>query len=168
MNWRALIITGSIILILLAGSNFVTYRVTKNVVKKELLESIIKDSVVVDTVIVTKIDTIFIENKNVNIKAKKTEEKNETIFSKEFEVPIISKKDTVGELKEKVSFNLKKETFDIVRDIIIKPVEKLVTVQKRIYKTVPVEVPASPPFYNTFWFGSVITTIAIIILAILL
>ena len=72
----------------------------------------------------------------------------------------------VATLKQDIS--LTRGIFSILTDIDVFPVERLVTTTETVYQTATVEVPASPPFYNTFWFGSASTIIAILLIVLLL
>ena len=69
-------------------------------------------------------------------------------------------------LNQDISFT--EGVFETLLKIDIRPVEKIITVTKTEYRTVIKEVPADPPFYNTFVFGSVFTTIALLLLAFIL
>lgn len=169
MSWKA--IAGSIffVLILFAGSNFVTWKITTSQVTKDVQASLTQDSVRVDTLRVPYPDTIYVKGDTIKIKADKEITELGTIFKTNISIPIISKEDTIGIIDEKIIFNPEDETFKIiVEDLIIKPIEKYIPIVTTIYQTIPVEVPADPPFYNTFWFGSVFTIISAVLLAIFL
>ena len=169
MSWKALIISGGIILILLAGSNFVTYKVSYNQGKKDAIASITQGSVRIDTVFVPLLDTVFVKADTIKVKAGKEVAESGTIFKTRIAIPVIMEEDTIGIINEKISFNPENETFNvIIEDLVIKPIEKYVPIVTKIYRTIPVEVSVDPPFYNTFWFGSVFATIALILVAIFL
>ena len=56
--------------------------------------------------------------------------------------------------------------FEVLRDIEIRPVGKLINVVETIFQTVPVEVPADPPFYNTWIIGFISGIISFLLLVI--
>ncbi len=165
MNWKA--IAGSIIfvLILLASSNFVNWKLTSKAYYKDGQNSVIQDSVKTDTLTVIKIDTFYI-NIHHYIKAKVDTVGEVVFYSAKTDTVIIENQDTLAIIKEEITFN--EGIFEVLMDIEIRPVEKLVEITKTVFRTAMVEVPADPPFYNTFWFGTVFTIIAAVLLAIFL
>ena len=166
MSWKA--IAGSIlfVLILLAGSNFLNWKLTSISYYKDGQNSVIKDSTE------TRIDTVFVEVEVTKyewiiINEGVTDIVNDVVtYSTSLDSTFVIDEDTVAVLTQDISFT--EGIFEILTKLEIRPVEKIINVTKTIFQTVPVEVPADPPFYNTFWFGSVFSTIAIILLALFL
>ena len=143
----------------------------------DTVDSVTQDSVAVDTVIVATIDTVFITS-YVLIEAKVGTVGEVLFYSANLDTTILVEKirkmggwtiyeeDTLAIIKEEITFS--EGIFEVLRDIELRPIEVIRTITESIYQTVPVEVPADPPFYNTFWFGSVFATLALLLTALLL
>ena len=166
MSWKA--IAGSIlfILILLAGSNFVTWKLTTKALKKDFIASVTKDSseTIIDTVWL-KPDTIRIKS-FVIIKPEVDTLENIILYSAGFDTTIIENDDTLAVIKEEIIFD--GNVFEVLRDIVIMPVEKLVIIENTKWQTAIVEVPADPPFHNTWIAGFISGVVSFLIIVIAL
>jgi len=167
MSWKA--IAGSIffVLILLAGSNFVTWKLTTSALRKEFKTSVTKDSseTIIDTVWL-KPDTIRI--RTASVKKADFNIINEVGFhSADFDTMIVENGDTLAIIKENISFV--DGMFELLRDIKIMPPEQSAETEDTInWQTAIIEIPADPPFYNTWIAGFISGVISFVILVIAL
>ena len=83
---------------------------------------------------------------------------NTIIYSTQIDTSVVIDKDTIAVLTQDIVFS--EGYFDILTNILIKPVEKLVKVTKTEFRTVIKEVEADPPFYNT-WIAGFISGIVL-------
>jgi len=79
--------------------------------------------------------------------------------------------DTVAVISQDISLTLIKDAyteglFNVLMNIELKPIEKIITITEIVYQTVIKEVAASPPFYNTWIVGFISGVIMFLILAI--
>ena len=165
MTTKSLIVAGGIVLILLAVSNFITWRVTKSIVTDDVIATLTTDSTAVDTVLTVEYDTVYIYFPYYAGALIDTVG-DDIVYSTQIDTSVVDKGIEVFHLKQSVSFS--NGYFDIITDIQIRPVEKLVEVTKTTFRTVLKEVPANPPFYNTYIFGSVSTIVVILLMVLLL
>ena len=151
------------VLILLAISNYITFRVTKNIVTKDTIASLVIDSteVIIDTVYVAS-EVVKYEWLIVNEAEVDTTE-DTIIYTTQIDTSIIIDKDTVVTLKQDISFS--QGIFEILSNITIKPIEKIITVNRTEFRTVLKEVPAEPIWYNTWIAGFISGVVAFLILA---
>ena len=135
----------------------------ENVGVEKTLTSLKTDSLrVSQDSVKTVTDTFYVKGDTIRLPAEKEMADSGVIFRTELAIPVIVGLDTVGMIKQKVSFDSEKEMFNIfIEELIIRPVTKYVPVSvKTYYQTAIKEIPADPPFYNTFWFGVIFTTVA--------
>ena len=180
MSTKSLIVAGGIVLILLAVSNFITWRVTKNIVTDDVIATLTTDSTAVDTVLTVEYDTVYIYFPYY-AEAQIDTVYESLVFSTQIDTSVVINEDTVVVLKQDISFApsfitdgggnewavYTKGDFKILTDLELRPVEKLVEVTKREFRTVPKEVPVSK-FPNTFMTGFVSGLLIAIILLIFL
>ena len=174
-------------------ASFFTGRITcYRAGEDDTIANLTQDSTSVDTLTIVKYDTVYINIHHYvradvdTVSGALNEALNGAIiYSTNIDTSVVINEDTVVVLKQDISFAPSfitdgggnewtvytkddfKGYFDIITDIQIRPVEKLVEVVKKVFRTVKVPVPADPPFYNTFWFGSVFATIAILLIGLL-
>ena len=135
----------------------------ENVGVEKTLASLTADSLkVTQDSVKTIVDTFYVKGDTIRLPAEKEMADSGIMFRTELIIPVIVGLDTVGMIKQKVSFDSGKEMFNIIiEELIIKPVTKYIPVlMKTYYQTAIREVAADPPFYNTFWFGVIFTTVA--------
>jgi len=77
---------------------------------------------------------------------------------------VIIEQDTVALISQDISFT--EGIFKILMDVEIRPIKETITIDKIIFQTVEVPVPANPPFYQKFTFGFV-TGILLMLLTII-
>ncbi len=163
MSWKFGIIAGGVILALLAVIFYFYGEHKENVGVEKTLTSLTEDSLrITQDSVKAIIDTFYIKGDTIRLPAEKEMADSGMVFKTELTIPVIVGLDTVGMIKQKVSFDSEEEVFDIIiEELIIKPVTKYIPViMKTYYQTAIREVPADPPFYNTFWFGVIFTTVA--------
>lgn len=153
MSWKA--IAGSIlfILILLAGSNFVNWKLTSKAYYKAGQNSVVQDSIItdIDTVKVPYPVPVYYEKKETK-KAEIDSTEDAIIYTTSLDSTFVMGGDTVATLVQEIAFS--EGMFDILSKIKIYPIESIIDSTTTVYQTVEVPVPADPPFYNTFWFAS--------------
>jgi len=164
MGWKA--IAGSIlfVLILLAGSNLITWKLTSKTYFKDGVSSVVQDSLKIDTVYV-EIEVIKYEW--IVVKDAEVDTIDEIItYSTSLDSTFVIGEDTVVTLNQNISFT--EGIFEILTNIEIRPIESLII--KTEYKTIKVPVPEGNPFYNTTVFGIILTLVlqAIVALAFIL
>lgn len=164
MSWKA--IAGSIlfVLILLAGSNYVTWKVTSETYYKDGVSSVVQDSVKADTVWV---EVEVIKYEWIIVKQAEADTVDEIItYSTSLDSTFVIDEDTVAVLKQDISFT--EGMFEILTNIEIRPIESIIITTE--YKTIVVPVPEGNPFYDTTVFGIILTLVlqAIIALAFIL
>ena len=164
MSVKSTLIAAGIILLVFAviGYFYGEHKYDKGY--EDCLNSLTIDSTKTDTLTIVKYDTVYI-NIHHYVRADVDTVNESLVFSTKIDTSVVIDKDTVVTLNQSISFS--QGYFDIITDIQIRPVEKLVEVVKKVFRTVKVPVPADPPFYNTFWFGSVFTAIAILLIGLL-
>ena len=148
----------------LIASNYYTYKTAYSKGYDDAVATLTIDSTKTDTLTIVKYDTVYI-NIHHYTRADVDTVNESLVFSTQIDTSVVVDSVEVFHLKQSVSFS--QGYFDIITDIQIRPVEKLVEVTKTVFRTVKVPVPADPPFYNTFWFGSVFATIAILLIGLL-
>jgi len=181
MTWKAGIIAGGIILILLAGSNFVNYKISYKAGYSAAVATLTQDSTVVTTDTVwAKADTVIkyewlIVNEAVidTVNDVVTYSTHiDTVIIKETTVAMnyehyyeaYTKKDTVAIINQDISFT--EGIFKTLMKIDIRPVEKIINITETIFRTVEVPVSADPPFYNTWLAGFISGVISFLLLVI--
>ena len=165
MSWKAGILAGGIILILLAGSNFVTYKLSYKSGYNDAVASIVIDSTVITADTVYAIADTVIRYEWLIVNEAETDTVDDVItYVTQIDTSVVIAQDTVVHLNQDISFS--EGYFSILTDIQIKPIERFIEVTKTVFRTVEVPVPADPPFYNTFWFASVFWGVVAIIIAV--
>ncbi len=167
MSWKA--IAGSIIfvLILLAGSNFVNWKITStsyyNDGYNDGQSSIVQDSTRADTVRVPYPDPfpVYIERE---IEAETDTIDSVITYSAKIDTTVMKGGDTVAVITQDLYFT--EGIFKTLMEIEIRPVERLVLITKTTFSTVPVFVNIDPPFYNTTVFGIILVLAVEVMLAI--
>ena len=158
MNWKTSLIAAGFMIALLAICYFIRFDAGYKEGVKDTIARLKQDSIKIDT---TKADQIIAEASDIEIEYIPAGKKEITKQDSSYIVATgildttlaDAKGDTVS-LKGKLLYDESINGFQAYFDnIIIKPIEKTVTVVKTIYKTVTVEVPTKPPFYNTYLFG---------------
>ncbi len=163
MSNKVILIVIGITIVVLIASHYFYGEHKERVGVEKTLASLIEDSLkVTQDSAEVRIDTFYIKGDTIRLPAEKEMADSGMIFRTELTIPVITGLDTVGMIKQKVSFDSEKEMFNIViEELIIKPATKYIPVfKKTYYQTAIREVPADPPFYNTFWFGVIFTTVA--------
>jgi len=172
VSTKSTLIAIGIAIAVLIASNYYTYKTAYSKGYDDAVATLTTDSVSVDTLTIVKYDTVYINIHHYiradvdTVSGALNEALNGAInYSTNIDTSVVIDKDTVVVLRQDISFS--EGYFDIITDIQIRPVEKLVEVTKTVFRTVKVPVPADPAFYNTFWFGSVFATIAILLIGLL-
>ena len=148
----------------LIASNYYTYKTAYSKGYDDAVATLTIDSTAVDTITVVKYDTVYI-NIHHYIRADVDTVNESLVFSTQIDTSVVVDADTMATLTQDISFS--DGYFGIITDLFIRPTEKIVEVTKTVFRTVKVPVPADPAFYNTFWFGSVFATIAILLIGLL-
>ena len=166
MSWKAGIIAGGIILILLAGSNFVNWKLTSVSYYEAGQNSVIQDSMAV-----TAADTVWavadtvIKYEWLIVSEAVIDTVNEVVtYSTHIDTAVVINKDTVAIINQDIS--LTEDIFEILMKIDIRPVEKIINVIKTEFRTVIKKVAADPPFYNTWIVGFISGVISFLLLVI--
>ena len=89
---------------------------------------------------------------------------NIIFYSAGFDTTVVVDGDTLAVITEDVIFD--GNMLEVIREIKIIPVEKLIIKTITEWQTVMMEVPADPPFYNTFWFASIFWGLVAVIVAV--
>ncbi len=135
--------------------------------RKDAVNSITQDSIEIriDTVKIPYPDPfpVYLER---TIDADIDTSDNIITYSTHIDSTVIIDGDTVAVINLDIS--LTEAIFKILMSIELRPVEFLVALTRTEFRTVPVFIPADPPFYNTFWFGSVFATLTLLLTALLL
>ena len=189
MSTKSLLISVGIVAVLLIASHYFTYKTAYSKGYDDAVATLTIDSTKTDTITVVKYDTVYIKIHHytrADVDTVHNVTGDALIYKMLVDTSVVIAEDTVVVLKQDISFAPSfitdgggnewtvytkddfKGYFDIITDIQIRPVEKLIEVTKTVFRTVKVPVPADPPFYNTFWFGSVFATIAILLIGLLL
>ena len=166
-----LIAVGIIILMLIAS--FFTGRITcYRAGEDDTIANLTQDSTSVDTLTIVKYDTVYIKIHHYvradvdTVSGALNEALNGAInYSTNIDTSVVVDSVEVFHLKQSISFS--EGMFEVLSKIDIYPIEKIVEVTKTVFRTVKVPVPADPPFYDTFWFGSIFTAIAILLIGLL-
>ena len=184
MSVKSTLIAAGIILLVFAVIGYFYGEHKYDTGYDDAVATLTQDSTSVDTLTIVKYDTVYI-NIHHYIRADVDTVNESLVFSTQIDTSVVIAEDTVVVLKQDISFAPSfitdgggnewtvytkddfKGYFDIITDIQIRPVEKLVEVVKKVFRTVKGPVPADPAFYNTFWFGSVFATIAILLIGLL-
>ena len=87
-------------------------------------------------------------------------------YSTSLDTTVVIAQDTVLSLKQDISFS--EGMFEVLSKIDIYPIERFIEVNKTVFRTVEVPVPADPSFPNTFLTGFLSAVITIITLVLLL
>ena len=174
MNWKSILAMSIVIAVLVVTHYFYGEHRYKQGAS-DTVDSVTQDSVAVDTVIVATIDTVFITSYYL-IEAKVDTVGEVLFYSANLDTTILVEKirkmggwtiyeeDTLAIIKEEITFS--EGIFEVLRDIELRPIEVIRTITESIYQTVPVEVPADPPFYNTWIAGFISGVISFLILVI--
>ncbi len=85
-------------------------------------------------------------------------------YSTHIDSTVIIDGDTVAVINLDIS--LTEAIFKILMEIDIRPAEYLITLTRTEFRTVPVFIPADPPFYNTWIVGFISGVISFLLLAI--
>jgi hypothetical protein len=152
MSWKAGIIAGGIIVILLAGSNLVTWKLTSVSYYKDGQDSVIQDSTTVTSDTVWLASEPLIKYEWIFVDVADVDTVNEGVtYSTHIDTTVIINKDTVAIINQDIS--LTEGIFQTLMKIEIRPVEKIINVIKTEFRTVIKEIPSDPPFYNTWITG---------------
>ena len=165
MSWKAGIIAGGIILILLAGSNLVTWKLTSVSYYKDGQDSVVQDSVItdIDTVKIPYPVPVYYEKKETK-KAEIDSTEDAIIYTTSLDSTFVIDGDTVATLTQEIAFS--EGMFTILSKIKIYPMESIIDSTTTVYQTVEVPVPADPPFYNTWVTGFISGIISFLLLVI--
>ena len=85
-------------------------------------------------------------------------------YSTSLDTTVVIAQDTVAVLKQDISFS--EGMFEVLSKIDIYPIERFIEVNKTVFRTVEVPVPASPPFYNTWIAGFISGIISFLMIVI--
>ena len=167
MSWKA--IAGSIlfVLILLAGSNFINWKLTSKAYYKDGQNSVVVDSTRTDTV---KVLVPYPDPFPVYIKREIEAETDTTdgiiTHFAETDTTVMIEEDTLAVITQGISFT--EGVFKTLMEIDIRPVERLIAITRTTFRTVPVFTPADPPFYNTWVAGFISACVVVIGILVLL
>ena len=133
----------------------------------DAVASIVQDSVEVriDTVKVPYPVPVYYERK-YSVVADVDTVNDAIIYHTSTDTTLIVGEDTVAVLTQDISFT--EGIFEILTKLEIRPVERLIAITRTAFRTVPVFVPADPPFYNTWITGFISGIISFLLLAIFL
>ena len=158
-----LIAVGIIILMLIAS--FFTGRITcYRAGEDDTIANLTQDSTSVDTLTIVKYDTVYI-NIHHYIRADVDTVNESLVFSTQIDTSVVVDSVEVFHLKQSVSFS--QGYFDIITDLQIRPVEKLIEVTKTSFRTVVKEVTVSE-FPDTWLTGFISGVISFLIMVLLL
>ncbi len=128
-------------------------------------------SIVTDSTVVVTTDTVWavadtvIRYEWLIINEAVIDTVNEVVtYSTQIDTAVVMGKDTVALISQDIS--LTEGIFQTLMKIDIRPIEKIVNVVKTEFRTVIKEVPADPPFYNTWITGFISGIISFILLVI--
>ena len=176
MSTKSTIIAVVLLAAGLFASHYFTYKTAYSTGYDAAVATLSVDSTAVDTVI-TKADTVFVIKFRHYVDADVdsiswVDETGQTdsvlfdiVYSTQIDTSVVSGTDTVATLTQNISFS--NGYFDIVTDIQIRPVEKLVEVTKTSFRTVLKEVTVSE-FPNTWLTGFISGVISFLIMVLLL
>ncbi len=166
MSWKA--IAGGIlfVLILLAGSNFVTYKLSDKSGYDRAVATLTQDSTIVTADTVWAVTDTVIRYEWLIIKEADTDTVEDVItYSTHIDTAVVMGIDTVAVINQDIS--LTEGIFETLMNIEIRPVEKIINVIKTEFRTVVKEVRISS-FPNTFLTGFISAIITIIAVALAL
>lgn len=153
-----------IVITVLFASHYSSNRAGYNSGYKDAVNSITQDSVIIietDTVFVAEYFPIYLEWER---EADVDTVDDIITYSTHIDTTVIIEQDTVALISQDISFT--EGIFKILMDVEIRPIKETITIDKIIFQTVEVPVPANPPFYQKFTFGFV-TGILLMLLTII-
>jgi len=187
MSTKSLLISVGIVAVLLIASHYFTYKVGYSNGTDDTIATLTQDSTTVTSDTTWNIrDSVVIKYKWARLVFADVDTVNESlVFSTQIDTSVVIAEDTVVVLRQDISFAPSfitdgggnewtvytkddfKGYFDIITDIQIRPVEKLVEVTKTSFRTVVKEVTVSE-FPNTWLTGFISGVISFLIMVLLL
>lgn len=162
MSWKAYLMAGGSVLILLLVSNFITWKISKNVYSKvELVDTIYIKG---DTITIEKPTEVFVIKYVDRIIEHKI---NDSLFVTQLDTLIVSDKDTI-EIDNTIMTRYPNSLIDFVQIITHKDYESF-RVDSLFIPVETIKYIEEPRFFmDTFLWGSGLTILTIIILVLLL
>ena len=165
MSTKSTLVAAGIVLLLLAASHYFTYKTAYNKGYDDCLNTLTQDS--------TKktVDTVYIKGREVTVyipyyaEAYTDTVQGAIVYKTQIDTSVVIEQDTVMHLTQDIS--LTEGIFEILSEIDIFPIERIVTVDKTTFRTVVKEVTVSE-FPNTFLTGLISGLVLFIIMVVAL